>query len=321
MTLRPPRFKNEFLNSKSIFSFEVGNIFVLNSHCDKVCEAILSLIKDSEKSVSKLLPRHIGIIDLNHHFTKIADTTLPTYEDLNSLTSQRYSFDLKYLYQEYLPTREEDYSFVTNLTLSSYGSNPNQLTVSERNSLKSLKVLSGQHATNVFKLAEFEWEKRYELSNALITNLRALPMRMMNMQYSESYNLYVGGQPVTYMDSSNFTSEYLYHFLYLYLYRLYDLAYNRHQTLNICLVIADIHSLFKLDTYKSIYITNEQAQQRMERISLLLEALLKLPTRVGLNFVFTRNRTEYVEDLPSYFHNYKTIEEFDEFSFDFDAQY
>lgn len=308
MSLRTPRFKNEFLAMQNIKMDRSQNLIIRNDLSSQVDTAIVEHLKTNSLTT-------FGILDFSHTpFKSYEQGRGPIVFDKdigkNGVENKgiifpilRDSFSIKYFLTNNKLQEEEELSLFIRLIKNSLLCTQ-YLSFNER-----LALFTKENSLNINQVADYI---RYHLNQYYISfgsseDIRKIEdrFRYINRLWSDSnydgnLNLCVGTQRVSYSDLTLRNKNDLYIFVYAYLYRLYDLAINKKNILNICIVINGLRRLLDLKNYQTFYITPEEAKVRQYKIKSLLIELLASGKDYGVNFILMDMDSELFDEVGQY---------------------
>lgn len=302
MAIRTPRFKSEFLSLQNISFNERVNILLTTNQFSVIEKALINHLSDPTTNNKYTF----GLLSFNNFFYNSDEWPLLAFSHETSrkaednIVYERRAFELKYLTQEFQVKREEDLGFLSKLIASGIAFNPQFQSLADRSNNRKNGILSPRVITEILRAYSNEIEDTRELTNQDRTRLRQLSTMILGTPLDSDFNIYVGCDYIIQSDLAKFSPEYLYHFLYLYLYRLYDLTINRGLTLNICVILEGISDILRPEVFDSFYVSKEEALERHRKIILLLRTLLENGTRYKLNFMILDSTPEMIEFASPY---------------------
>lgn len=277
MALREPRFKNEFASSQQYALRTDEHAIVLSRNGSLlVSEAIQNCVRTFHSDMA--FPQSFGWLD----GTGSVEGVFTPQPDFHA-EGGWLAFSFKYLEQEFKPKRQEDYLFLARLIYAAGYANPRfEATQIRHYILNNLPNLDFQ-----LKLGIEFYLRTLNLTsdNGDWMGHPLLRIPKLKSPLDLEMNIYTGGVDVSYANLGRLSQEYHYQFLYLYLYRLYDLTVNFQQPLYQTIVLSDLAAMFDPARFKSFYVDEAEQDARRQRLLNLLNELLAHARTYNLNFI------------------------------------
>ncbi|MFC6276363.1 hypothetical protein [Psittacicella hinzii] len=308
MSLRTPRFKNEFLAIQNIKMDKSLHLLIkgdLSNHIDQALKEFLQT--DSQYTFS--------ILDFTQTYFEAAqqggypvvfDKDVGKKEVDEKATLLPYyvsAYQVKYFLENNDLEREEDFLFLAKLVKNSLVFT-NNYSYAERLAIYETKTISHIHYASTYLsygLSEYYMALgKIEALTKLDDKFRYFKNYLTDNKYDRNYNIFAGTQKIAYSSLRDLNRDEVFKYLYLYLYRLFDLTINKQITVNHCVVINGIRWLLDIRSYQTFYVTSEIAKQRLYKIENLLTELLEKGKEYGLNFILMDCTNEDFERLSPY---------------------
>ncbi|RIY34154.1 hypothetical protein CKF54_01610 [Psittacicella hinzii] len=307
MSLRTPRFKNEFLALQNLKV--TGNLAIKNDLSTVVDKAI---IEELNKENSKLT---FSILDFagDDFQAKVEGNQPVVFEkdigkqgvDAKAVVHpyQRNAYTIKYFLNNLDLKVEEEREFFVNLVKNSIAFTSSFSYVERQKVIATEKVSSVQAINNYITLGMSNYYMEMgdlEKCTSINEQFRGISKSLLNTVYDNNYNIFTGTKKVSYVDLRAHSKDQLFKFMYAYLYRLYDLTVNKKLELNTCVVISGLRSLLDLASYQSFYTTAQGAADRLFKIRALLTELLERGKEHNLYFILLDINNQDYDEFSNY---------------------
>lgn len=282
MPVRTPRFKTEFITQQKFTINGEQHVLVSNRDAiDLVADMIRQYLKDTSRNPQVGIEYCFGVVDATGQLEGIAHPVIDKYAEAAWSV-----FSFKYLEQEFLPKRQEDYVFLYKLILAAGYVNPRLREAKLAEAIHTNTPITAKQVFYTLKSVLYQFERQPEVQEQLDRHpLYQVRLNPHDKVIDLNYNLYTGGVDYSYVNMTKFNHEYYYHFLYLYFYRLYDLAVNQHQQLNTSIIINDLNELLHPRNFRSFYATEQEQYDRRKKLVYLLNELFAVSNEAKLNFI------------------------------------
>ncbi|RIY38930.1 hypothetical protein [Psittacicella gerlachiana] len=308
MSLRTPRFKNEFLALQNI-KVE-GNLLIKTDLSNIVDKSIVDYVSNKQDSNYTF-----GILDFTGTaFEATAVGAMPVVfesdvgkqgveRNATIHTYYKSAYNIKYFLSNIDFILEEDREFFTNLVKNSLIFTPQYSYVDRTKAQLAGKVSHIQTIQSYVTLGMSDYYMTIGDINKCTTineQFRYMTKVLLNTTYDANYNIFVGTQKVSYVDLKAHTKDNLFKFVYMYFYRLYDMTLNKHLKVNSCIVISGLRHLFDLNNYRTFMINEQEAKDRLYKIKSLIIELLEKGKDYNLFFILLDMNNDDYDLLSNY---------------------
>lgn len=310
MSLRTPRFKNEFLALQNIKIDQEQNLLIKSDLSNIIDKAIVNFLENKNQSNYTF-----GILDFTgSDFEAAVKGSEPVVfeSDVGRQGVDRQStinpyvktaYNIKYFLDNLDLDNSEDKEFFVNLVKNSLTFSPSIPYLDRKKALELFRVPAISHITNYINLglSDYYIEKGDLTRGTTIgEQFRFINKMLIDNAYNPNYNIFVGTQKVQYVNLKEFSKDKFFKFTFLYLARLYNLVLNKKTNVNLCLVLVGLRAILDINSYRSFHVTEQGAADRLYKIKALLVELLERGKEYNLNFILCDVNTEDYDFLTNF---------------------